>query len=493
MMSDTRHAVATLFGRLEITSTRRLLSFFACLAAAGLATWMAVRSHSGLSAAGTRGFFILVLAAALWVTEALPAFAVGILVIALQIALLGQPGGVFVKTSHDWERFVVVLGHPLIWLFFGGFILAAGAAKTALDRRMALTLLPWLGQQRKWILAGCMGLTFSFSMFMSNTATTAMMLALLAPFVAALPAGDRYTRAVILGVATSANLGGMGSLIGTPPNAIAVAALARKGESVSFLHWLIVGLPPALLMAGLAWAFLVFRYAGRGPLMADPSAETSIVRALRASGESGAPRWQRWVTVATFMGTVGLWMTGQWHGLPTAIVSFVPIVALTATGILGREDMQRLPWDVLFLLAGGLALGEMVQSTGVATWIVSNLPLDGVGPIGLALAMTYACVLLSNLMSNTAAANVLVPIGVTLAVGFEARVAIPIAFGASAAMALPISTPPNALAYASGKLQSRDFLVLGIAVGLLMPALGVGWMTLVEAVGVSPEGMGPGR
>ncbi|ACY15952.1 SLC13 family permease [Haliangium ochraceum] len=478
MMVDSRRALAVMLGRLEIRSTRRLVSFLVCIGVAALVTWVAsIQPESGLSPAGLRGLFILVSAALLWVTEALPAFAVGILVIALEIALLGGLGKAPPVHAADWEEFVVVLGHPLIWLFFGGFILAAGAAKTSLDRRIATRLLPLLGNQRKWILAGCMGLTFAFSMFMSNTATTAMMLALLTPFLVTLSDDDRYAQGLLLGVAVAANLGGMGSLIGTPPNAIAVAAVQQAGATVSFQRWLLIGLPPALLMASLAWLLLVRRYDGRGTLIGPDGG--SPMAALENSGEPRLPRWQRWTMVVTFVATVLLWMTGQWHGLPTAIVSFVPIVALTATGILGREDLQRLPWDVLFLLAGGLALGEMVQSTGVATWMVAHLPVGGIGPYGLALLMAYVCAFLSNLMSNTAAANVLVPIGVTLASGFEAQIAIPIAMGASAAMCLPISTPPNALVYASGRLPSRDFVAIGVGIGLLTPVIGVAWMNLV--------------
>lgn len=481
MVADTRRGLPLLLGHLEISSVRRLLLFLGCLAAALMGTGAASWASNAPPPAGLRGLFILLVAALLWVTEALPAFAVGILVIGLRLALLGVPGSAYASGPRDWEQFVEVLGHPLIWLFFGGFILAAAAAKTALDRRMAMSLLPLMGTQRKWVLAGSMGLTFAFSMFMSNTATAAMMMALLSPFVASLPKQDRYARGLILGVAAAANLGGMGSLIGTPPNAIAVGAIAKAGKSVSFMQWLVVGLPPAAFGALLAWWFLVWRYNGRGRVASEDGG--SPFGALAHGREERVPRWQRWLTVGTFTATLLLWVSGQWHGIPTTIVSFLPIIVFTATGVLGTADMQRLPWDILFLLAGGLALGDTVVSTGVADWIVGYLPAQALGRVGIALIMAYACTLLSNLMSNTAAANVLVPIGVTLAVGFEADVAIPIAIGASSAMYLPISTPPNALAYASGHLRSRDFWGLGLAVGVLTPIVAVAWMRLLAALG----------
>ena len=181
--------------------------------------------------------------------------------------------------------------------------------------------------------------------------------------------------------------------------------------------------------------------------------------------------------VGTLVVTVGLWMTGQWHGLPTAAVSFVPIVVLTTTGILGAKGIRTLSWDVLFLLAGGLALGQVVKDTGLATWLVSALPVSGL--VGIALAMAYACTVMSNFMSNTAAANVLLPIAVTMATGFEARVGVPVALGASAAMCLPIATPPNALAFSTGRLDSRHFIRIGVLIGLLAPLIAVLWTSLV--------------
>jgi sodium-dependent dicarboxylate transporter 2/3/5 len=173
--------------------------------------------------------------------------------------------------------------------------------------------------------------------------------------------------------------------------------------------------------------------------------------------------------------TVGLWTTSEWHGIPTAAVSFVPIVLLTITGVLGARDLRGLPYDVLFLLAGGLALGRVVVDTGLSGWLVGRLPLESLPAPGIALALAYATVVLSNLMSNTAAANLIVPLGVVLATGHEPRVVLPIALSASAAMALPIATPPNALAFATGRLRARDFLGPGLLVGLLTPPLAVGW------------------
>jgi sodium-dependent dicarboxylate transporter 2/3/5 len=219
-----------IFGALGIESPKRILIFIAC-GLVSLAVVLLLRRSPDLTPAARRALFILVFAGALWVTEAIPAYAVGILVIGLQIALLGRPGGVFAETARDWEQFVVVIGHPLVWLFFGGFVLAAGMARTGLDRQLASWVLTRFGDRPPALLLGIMAITFTLSMFMSNTATTAMILAMIAPLVASLDEDDPFVPGLLLGVAVAANLGGMGSLIGTPPNAIAEGARSEAKPS----------------------------------------------------------------------------------------------------------------------------------------------------------------------------------------------------------------------------------------------------------------------
>jgi sodium-dependent dicarboxylate transporter 2/3/5 len=465
---------------LGIESPKRALIFIGCglvsLAVAGL-----LPDSPDLTPAARRALFILLFAATLWVTEAIPAYAVGILVIGLQIALLGRPGGVFAETTRDWEQFVVVIGHPLVWLFFGGFVLAAGMARTGLDRQLAAYVLARFGSRPPTLLLGIMAITFTLSMFMSNTATTAMVLAMISPLLASLDADDPFVPGLLLGVAVAANLGGMGSLIGTPPNAIAVGALAELpgGSNVSFLEWMVIGLPLALALAAGAWLFIVRSYPARSASLDFASPEVSTEHSTEESATEAAPAWQKLVVGLTLLLTIGLWLGSQWHTIPTAAVAFIPIVFFTTTGILGTREIRSLNYDILFLLAGGLALGQVVISTGLSTWIVERLPVAALGLAGVALLMSYLTVVLSNFMSNTAAANVLVPIGLSMAVGFEPHIALPIALCASAAMCLPIATPPNALAYATGRCGTREFLRLGLVMGLITPPAAVLWTFLI--------------
>lgn len=454
------------------------LAFFGCvLAALAGAAWF--QSDPNLSPAALRALFILCLAVLLWVSEVIPAFAVGILVIALNVALLGQPDGIYAQTSTDWEEFVVVLGHPLIWLFFGGFVLAAGMERCGLDKRLAWALLKRVDRRYSSVLLATMVATFVLSMFMSNTATAAMMLAVFVPLLGTVPSTSPARKGSLLGIAAAANLGGMGSLIGTPPNAIAVAALTKlePQQDITFLGWILLGFIPASVMLLVVWRFLLWRYPDPACLI-EVDAHQPVTSVDTHLTTPAPPQWQFVVVSLTLAATIGLWLTSPLHGIPTAAVSFLPIVILTSTGVLSAADVRRLNYDVLFLMAGGLALGQVVTSTGLSDWIVAQIPIQSLSPGMLALVMGYATVVMSNFMSNTAAANVLIPLGISLAVGSESLIAISVAFGASAGMCLPVATPPNAMVYAVGDLQTRDFVLVGLLVGLLTPPLGLLWVSL---------------
>ena len=196
---------------------------------------------------------------------------------------------------------------------------------------------------------------------------------------------------------------------------------------------------------------------------------------LGTSVDSRLPAWRRLLVLATFVITIGMWLSEPLHGVPTPVVAFVPLTVFTVSGVLTSSDIRSLQWDVLLLLAGGLALGIGVSETGLADWLVSKLPTDDASPLVLAVIFAMTAMLLSNFMSNTAAANVIIPMGLALAVGSEAFVVVPIAFGASLAMCLPVSTPPNAIAYSTGQLDARDFLVGGVLIGVVGLAISIAW------------------
>ena len=361
---DTRKAYRELMGRLEVDSGRGLLKCLACL---GLAFAIAyLPEHAGLSAAGRASLWILVLAAGLWISEAMPAFAVALLVVGLQILVLGQPGGVYAAAGdmEAWQEFAEVWAAPPMWLFFAGLVMAKSAERTGLADWLARGALGYTGGRGERVLWVAMALTFAFSMFISNTATAALMVAILSPLLGAAGSADPRTRAgLLVGIAFAANLGGMGTIIGTPPNAIAAGLLADD-HPVSFLLWMELGLPPALLLLlltalTLAWRRRLF---GRTLALADANSADRPER-------ERVPLWQRLLVVLVFVVTVTLWLTERWHGMPTAVVSFLPIVLLSMIGVIRREEMRSLPWDILLLLAGGLSLGVGISVTGLAGWL----------------------------------------------------------------------------------------------------------------------------
>lgn len=460
-------------GWLQISSPQRLLLCLLIALGAAAIAW-AIPESTGLEPAARRSLFILLLAAGLWLAEAIPAFAVGILIIALQVLLLDRPGSTLAEDSASWEAHVLVLGHPLVWLFFGGLVLAAGMSRCGIDRWLASHLLRRFAGSTFRLLAAIAGITFVLSMVMSNTATTAMMLALLTPVISRMPKGDPLAPTLVLAVPVGANLGGMGSLVGTPPNAVAAGALASQaGIDINFAQWLLVGLVPGLILA----AVLVSMLAWRARHQPAPGAEVWQTSATTDATQQEPParNWERLTVVVTLLLTVALWLTTGWHGLPAQAVSVVPVVLLTATGILSVGAFRSLPYDVLFLLAGGLALGQAVYETGLAAWLIGALPAEGVPVLAMAIASGAAAVVLSNVMSNTAAANVLVPLALSAAPGMPLEVALPVALCASAAMAMPVSTPPNALTFATGHIRARDFLLLGGTTALLAPPLTALW------------------
>ncbi|MCA1964083.1 MAG: DASS family sodium-coupled anion symporter [Prosthecobacter sp.] len=471
-MIDTRAEVRRILKGLEFSSGAAVVKFSLCaLAAWGCAF---LPAHEGLSDAGRWSMLIVLLGAGLWITEAVPAFAVALLIIGLQIVTLGRPGGPLLAAGDlkGWEMFVRPWASPPMWLFFGGLVLAAAATRTGMDRHLAGRVMRWSGGRVQVLLPAMMSLSFVLSMFMSNTATTALLLVMLRPALEKLPQGATAARSLLLGLAVAANLGGMGTLIGTPPNAIA-AGLLEAEQPVDFLRWSQLALPPALLLAGLGWLLLSRQMRGAGmtalpvelpPLLLPPSGHVR--------------RWQRLATAAVFLLTVLLWMSGELHGIPTGVVSFVPIVALSMIGVIRREEMKNIEWDVLILLAGGLSLGVGIEVSGLAKWLAAGVGALGMPPWAAGLALAWIAALVSNLMSNTAAANILLPVTLVIAEGTgepAAAMVIPAALGCSVAMALPISTPPNALVYASGHLRGVDYLPIGLPMLLLGPPLAVLW------------------
>lgn len=414
---------------------------------------------------------IFVLAALLWVTEALPLFATALVVITLEIILIANPGnwvglGAVDGNNPDYKTFLSPISNPIIILFLGGFILAQASVKEGIDKALASNLLKVFGNKPQTVMLGLMVITAIFSMWMSNTATTAMMITLAVPLMSQISEQDPFRKALVLCIPFAANIGGLGTPIASPPNAVAVGFLKNVGIDISFLEWMMVAVPLVIAMLIVAWWLLWMLY--------KPKKTVCLSTQTHKIDSRG------WYVMAVFSLTIVLWLTDAWHGLPTAVVALVPVVGFTTTGIIRRSDFNALEWHILFLIAGGIALGMGLKITALDVAIVDLIPKESGIIFPLLIVST---VLLSTFMSNTAASNLLVPLGISFAIGLENQhlameIGVGIAFAASMAMSLPISTPPNAIAYAKGVLSSSDFVKAGIVIGVIAIALILGgrWM-----------------
>jgi sodium-dependent dicarboxylate transporter 2/3/5 len=453
------------------------------LAAAAVAfTVPLVVDFAGLSPAGQRTFSVFLAAIVLWVTEAIPLFATAALIIFLEIVMISDQALVSLPESFvapAYGDFYGALANPVLMLFLGGFFLAEGAAKYRLDRNLARVLLRPFGDSPRLILLGLMLSTAMFSMFMSNTATTATLMAVVLPVIATLDPGDRLRVGLALSIPIAANVGGIGTPVGTPPNAIALGGLNDAGIDLSFLDWMLMAVPVMLLLLLAAWYLLVRLF----------PAGTDRVRISIDATFDRSP--QAYVFYATFAVTVALWLTEPIHGIKSTVVGFLPVVILLATRVFSSRDLQAIQWHILWLVAGGIALGTGVAASGLDEWLVGLVGWDAI-PAGLiAAVLALVAIAMSTVISNSAAANLLIPIGLSLTVSGVVDLdpiaaGFFIAIGASLAMALPISTPPNAIAYSTGALRTSDMIRAGLAVGavglllflvaapLLWSALGIG-------------------
>ena len=420
-------------------------------------------TFEGLSPAGHRMLAIFLMAIVLWVTEAIPLHATAAVIIFLNILMVSDRA--MVPLPEDFEApgfavFFATLANPILMLFLGGFFLADGAAKYKLDRNLAKTLLKPFGQKPANIVLGLMLIVAIFSMFMSNTATTAAFMAVVLPVIARLPDGDRGRIALALCIPIAANVGGMGTPIGTPPNAIALGALNAQGIQISFVHWMALIFPFMLVLMFVTWQMLIRLF---------PFSSDSISIDI-GSEYDRSPQAILFYVIAGV--TILMWFTEPLHGVPSSIIGFVPVVVMLSARLISDKEFHSMQWSVLWLVAGGIALGTGVGRTGLDGWLIGLIAWDQMAPALIAGSLCVFALVFSTIISNSATANLIVPIAISLAVSLgedmsRVTTVIFVAIGASLAMMLPISTPPNAIAYATGQVQTKQMAVIGALVGAI--------------------------
>ncbi|MFN3555983.1 MAG: SLC13 family permease [Bacteroidales bacterium] len=496
-----------------------------------------VFQFQGLSYAGHIALGIFLMSAVFWMFETLPIYSTSMLVIFLQIILLSQQGLIYsdvslpkteieqlteetwllpasaidgnmvyvVKDSRnytpievhviEWGEMVHVqtasftpetqlvadtghkligyrpvsfstffgtLASPIIILFLGGFMLAGASVKYNLDKNLTQVLLKPFGSKPMLIVLGLMLVTATLSAFMSNTATTAMMMTVAIPIAMQVSKEDKFRIILALCIPIAANIGGMATPIGTPPNAIVIANLNQQGINIAFGSWVALMLPLVIILLLLAW------FAMR--MLFPPAIERFNLSLQGSFNKSG----KAIVLYVIFIATVLLWFTEAQHGIPSAMIAFLPIVGLTITSVMKQEDIRSLPWEVLWLVAGGIALGISMENTGLAMWLVSSISWEMFPQMVLLLVFGFVALMLSNFLSNTVTATLLIPLAVSMGTsgiggeGFNLVItSLVIGAGCNMAMLLPISTPPNAIAMSTGFIKTPDMVKVGIVIGLV--------------------------
>jgi len=335
-------------------------------------------------------------------------------------------------------------------LFMGGFVLSGLLNKYGLARRMANWVIRRTGSSPARVLLGLIVISALLSMWMSNTATAAMMFAIVTPIVLQFPEAP-FARGIAIAIPFACNIGGLGTPIGTPPNAIAMEYLQQAGLEITFARWMLLSIPLVVLLLYFLWQLLLRRY--------DPG---DIEIELGEEEESRKFTVRQRLVILIFLLTVLGWLTSGYTGISTGMVGLLTLIVSFGIGLLKTPDFRNISWDILFMLGGGLCLGVALNVSGLTQTIADAIPTStGFWPIlGLLLVMASA---MTTFMSNTATANLLIPVAVSLS-GNELIFAIAISIMCSTSMALPVSTPPNAIAFGSGLLQSKDMLSSGLIV-----------------------------
>jgi sodium-dependent dicarboxylate transporter 2/3/5 len=451
-------------------SRRAILSFVICFFVALVLTILI--KEPAFTDSQVYVLFLLFFAIGLWLTEAIPAFSVSLFIIAYLVFALGNP--FFNSAPENIAPYAQTFSSSVIWLMLGGFFLSSAMTKTKLDQALFGFTLKVSGSKPRSLLIGLMVTTMFASMFMSNTATSAMVIAAVTPLMSSLGKNSGISKGLLLGISIAATTGGMGTVIGTPSNAIAVGVLENVGIQVDFMEWMKFGVPLALFLTAIACVALILVYMkDNSPISLD---------FLHKEVEIPSKRFliQRKIVIGVIIVTVGLWLTTSLHGLTVGSICAVPLVILTLTRVLEGKDVQQLPWDTLLLVAGGLSLGLAMENTGLLSYYANKLLVMEVNSYLLIFILAYATMLFSNIMSNTATSTVMIPLGIAILIALKVEITLIIALSASTAMFLPVSTPPNAIAFSTGLVEQKDFRLGGILIGLLGPLLIILWVIFLS-------------
>ncbi len=397
-----------------------------------------------------------------WFTEAIPLHATALLSTALLIFTGTAPKDAFSPYFA-----------PTIVLFFGGFVIARALEKHGLDQQIAKRFLSRFGKDPKVFLLGLMCVTAFLSLWMANTAATAIMLPITLYVIkkGKMEKGkSNYAKALVLAISFASTIGGIGTIVGTPPNGITVADLAEAGVQVSFYEWSYLAMPFVLLFIPITWAIL---------LRVFPPEVKSVE--IEKSAEPYTNE-QKLVLAVSLM-TIALWVSISVHNIADATVAVCAVVALYALGLLETSDMSKIDWASLLMFGGGLSLGAAIEASGLGVYLGGLLVgfVTGQATLLLYISVLAFTVVLTLSASNTATAALIVPIVIPLAkalgVGVK-QLGVLGGIGTSLDFILPVGTPPSAISYSTGYISVSDMVKSGLivtAAGILLLAV-MAWL-----------------
>ncbi len=439
----------------------------------------------GLTVVQQRIIAIFVFATLSWLTECIPAWATSLAIMTIMCVTVSENSFQFFKGDGIGEllkskEIMASFADPIIMLFLAGFILAIAASKSGLDTLLAKNMIRPFGNKSENVLLGFLFITGIFSMFISNTATAALMLTFLAPVFASLPANGKGRIALTMSIPLAANLGGIGTPIGTPPNMIAMKFLNDPDGlnlGISFGQWMLIMGPLVVILLLICWRVILYFF---------PFSKKTIELEIKGEIHRG---WRMYIVIATFIITILLWIIPkEITGINTNTVSMIPMGIFAITGVINAKDLQQIDWSVIWMVAGGFALGLGMNGSGLADVAIESIPFGSWSPIVILIVSGLICYFLSNFISNTATAALLMPILAVVCramgdkldvIGGTSTVLLGVAIAASTAMCLPISTPPNAIAYSTGLVEQKDMLKTGLVCGIISLVLGYGLLFVV--------------
>ncbi|MFY9345043.1 MAG: SLC13 family permease [Planctomycetota bacterium] len=416
-------------------NTHRLILALASVTVISLAAWWWIPDLTIARATIIAAAYLV-----LCLSEVVPPFVPTIVLLVMTPLLLGP-----LEARFQVDAVLTWPAKPITALFAGGMALGVAAQRHGVDASIAALVLRVAGTRTRNLVALVLIGTAILSMWMSNIAAAAMMIAAVRPLTHGQATDASFRRGVLLAIAIGANLGGIGTPIGTGANAIAIAA-AESRHACSFLHWMAFAVPLVAAMLVVAFVLVVVRCRVAGVLAARAAAPFALGRAGQA-------------VVILFFVAVAAWLSEPLHDVSAPLVALAVMAILFGTGLLGCDDLGALDWSTLGLIAGGLCLGELIEAAGLLARI-ADVPWSDYPRIVWLGGLVLASALMSAVMSNTATVALLVPLG--MAIEPSPSTAILIAVGASFGMPFSISTPPNAMVHGTGEVSSRDLVWIGV-------------------------------